>query len=85
MIRRGTVFDEKDERYVGKLVGWKLVKVVAIIEEPKKVKSKEVYVKKIVEPEKNKEKKAEDKPVTTNQFKRRPYTRSGRYKTKKVY
>lgn len=51
MIRRGTVFDEKDKRYVGTLVDYKIVKVVAVIKE----KAKEVYKTKIVEPE-NKEK-----------------------------
>ena len=93
MRRRGQIFDEVDKEYVGTLIGYKLVKVVAIIEPkkiPKKVvvkkveKAKEVYKKKIVEPEKNKEEKVytggkpedssveekeEIKPITTDQFK----------------
>ncbi len=80
MRRRGKIFDEVDKKYVDRLIGWKLVKVVAIIEPKKKVrkkveKAKEVYKKKIVEPEKNKDLK----PITTGQFKtktRKPYTRS---------
>ena len=92
MRRRNKVFDEADKKYAGRLIGYKLVKVVAIIEpeipkkERKKVmeKAKEVYKKKIVEPEKNKEEKVytggkpedssveekeEIKPITTDQFK----------------
>lgn len=59
--RKGKVFDEKDNKYVEVLIGYKLVEVIAVIAEKAKEvikkKAKEVYKKKIVEPEKNKEEK----------------------------
>ena len=62
MRRRGKIFDEVDKKYVDRLIGWKLVEVVAIIEPKEKVKkvekAKEGYKKKIVEPEINKAKES---------------------------
>ncbi len=67
MRRRNIIFDERDNRYARRLIGYKLVEVKTIVHE----KSKAIYSKKVIEPSKDK-KKAEPKkinPVTSGQFK----------------
>lgn len=60
LISIGRIFDT-DDKYAKRLIGYKLVEVISITkEQPKvikevKMKAKEVYTKKIIEPEKNKE------------------------------
>jgi len=66
MIPKGKTF-KADDHYARLLINYKLVEVITIInEKPKgviriaKEKSKEVYKKKIIEPEKNKEEKVKE-------------------------
>ena len=75
MIPKGKVF-KTDDHYAKLLIGYKLVKMIAIIQEKvvkvverRKIvetKAKTVYKKKIIEPEENKE---EVSPITTDPFK----------------